>query len=60
MRVAVAFLPLHINELMNLLAKSELYRTSGFKVASLAVRFLAMAVPRSGQFQINFSPRDRK
>src|SRR6266404_8727741 len=44
MRWAVAFFPCHIRQLMNLLASTELYRGSGFKVVALAVRFPAISI----------------
>src|SRR5262245_50080273 len=44
MRWAVAFLPCHIRQLMNLLASFELYRGSGLRVSALAVRLRAMGV----------------
>src|SRR5262245_42657316 len=39
MRMAVAFLPCHIRQLMNLPASLELCRGSGLSVMALAVRF---------------------
>src|SRR5213080_3708139 len=44
MRWAVAFLPAHIRQLMNLLARTELYTGSGLRVVWLAVRLLAISV----------------
>src|SRR5262245_7347916 len=44
MRWAVAFLPSHIRQLMNLLASLELYRGSGLRFSALAVRLRAMVV----------------
>src|SRR5438128_1031162 len=38
MRWAVAFLPSHMRQLMNLLASLESWRGSGFRVVALAVR----------------------
>src|SRR5687768_292244 len=51
MRCAVAFLPCHIRQLMNLLASFEPYTGSGLSVVSLAVRFPMVRSLFVGQFK---------
>src|SRR5262245_6969287 len=49
MRMAVAFLPCHMRQLMNLLASLELKRASGLRVSALAVRLRAMIIPKKSK-----------